>query len=146
MLTKKNRLNGLFNHKLNGSWQDMANTFYELLDDFPLSVNRQSFKVDVAETEIGFTLTAELPGFTKDEIDIHVEDGVLKISGKRAEVSENSNENYRIRERRSGEFIRSFALSNIDEKSIDAELKNGILTINMKKVAEEKTKINVQIK
>lgn len=94
---------------------------------------------DIEETEHAFLLRAELPGVEKEGLSITVEDKKLEIHGTIAPKDEH--ENYVYREFLKDDFHRTFALSKgIDTKNINAELKNGLLTLTLTKKEETKPK------
>jgi HSP20 family protein len=90
--------------------------------------------VDLCETSEAFLLTAELPGLSRDQIRIDVHDGRLTLQGRRdARVP---CEQYHQVERGHGEFSRTFALPpTVDPSGITADLRDGVLTIVVPKVA-----------
>lgn len=99
------------------------------------------FPVDVRETVEGFVVEAELPGFTKEQLDITLENGMLTLSAERKveEEAQKEGEGYHLRERRYSKFERSFKLpQTIDESSVDAKLENGVLTVKIAKRPETK--------
>jgi HSP20 family protein len=88
--------------------------------------------VDLYETPSEFVLTAELPGLTRDQIDIHAEDTRIVIRGARAAGPGRDIpcEQYHRVERGHGQFSRAFALPEaIDVDAISADLKDGVLTV-----------------
>jgi HSP20 family protein len=91
--------------------------------------------VDLCETADAFIVTAELPGITREQVRIDVHDGRLTIQGRRdARVP---CEQYHQVERGHGEFARSFALPpTVDNQEIAADLRDGVLTIVIPKVAD----------
>jgi HSP20 family protein len=94
--------------------------------------------VDLYETPSEFVLTAELPGLTRDQIEIHAEDTRVVIRGARAAGPDReiSCEQYHRVERGHGHFSRAFSLpESIDVDAIVAELKDGILTVTIPKSA-----------
>ena len=103
--------------------------------------------VDIVETKDKLVLTAELPGFTEEQIQINFEDGVLSIEGERRFEKESKDESYHRVERSYGKFLRSFSLpANVDSQKISAVFTNGLLTIELPKREETKPKsIMVQI-
>ena len=95
--------------------------------------------VDIVETTDNYTLTADLPGLTKDDIHLTVEEGVLTLSGERKSDRSESKEFGHRYERVFGKFSRSFQLdSGIDNKQIKAEFKNGLLKVVLPKVEASK--------
>src|SRR2546428_11351708 len=95
--------------------------------------------VDVRETPDTLEFTAEVPGFEKDQIDIHVDQGNLILSGERKFEQEAKEENYHRIERSYGKFQRAFALpSSVDADRIKATLKNGVLHVTLPKSEKAK--------
>jgi len=103
-----------------------------LMDDF-FNLTRSGFSTDIKEKEEEFVIEAELPGLSKDDITLEVEDDTLIISVQEEEEFEDEREDYIHRERRTGSYQRSFRLDNIDEEKIAAEYENGILEITLPK-------------
>ncbi|MEO8621485.1 MAG: Hsp20/alpha crystallin family protein [bacterium] len=96
---------------------------------------------DVAETPEALTLTAELPGLDRTDVDITVDDGMLTIRGEKADERTVEDKKYHVVERMYGSFQRSFALPRtVDASKINAEFGKGVLTIVMPKTTEAKTK------
>lgn len=86
-----------------------------------------------------FSITAELPGLEKGDIEITVHDGNLEIKGEQKIEYEDKNEGYVRKEYSSSSYYRSFKLpENIDDDKIDAKLENGVLKLSLPKVEEEK--------
>ena len=102
---------------------------------------RDLMKTDVKETDDGYELAMDLPGFTKDEIEISLDHGYLVISAAKGVVQDVQNEEtgkYIRRERYSGACQRSFYVGNgVSESDIRAEFKHGILMLYIPK-AENK--------
>lgn len=104
-------------------------------------------KVDIEENKNDYKLHADLPGLEKKDIKITVEDGVLSISGeKKHDKKEKEKGKYYYYERSYGAFHRNFSLpDNVDEKSINANFKNGVLELVIKKTEKAKPK-EIEIK
>jgi HSP20 family protein len=99
--------------------------------------------VDIAEDKDKITLTAELPGFTEDQVQLDMEGNVLTIRGERKfeEVKKGDGRNYHRVERAYGQFVRSFTLPpNVDRENIQANFRNGLLEIDLPKREEAKTR------
>ena len=110
--------------------------------------SKNLMKTDVKETDNGYELDIDLPGFKKDEIDIdlpgfkkdeitaHLEDGYLTVSAaKGVDKDEKDKEGrYIRRERYSGSMTRSFYVGNaVTEQDIKAKYEDGILSLNIPK-------------
>ena len=98
--------------------------------------SKNLMKTDVKETETGYELDIDLPGFKKDEISAHLEDGYLTVSAaKGVDKDEKDNEGrYIRRERYSGSMKRSFYVGNaVTEEDIKAKYEDGILSLSIPK-------------
>jgi HSP20 family protein len=97
--------------------------------------------VDILERKDRIVLTAELPGFTEDQIRLHFEDGVLTLDGERRFEKEVDEARYHCVERSYGRFARSFRLpANVDEEAISATFQNGLLVVELPKRTEARAK------
>ena len=92
---------------------------------------------DVKENKDRYVFTADLPGVKDSDLDISVTGNILTISGKREDQRREDGEQYHRSERTYGQFTRSFVLpEGSDPASIQADLKDGVLTLNLGKKAE----------
>jgi HSP20 family protein len=97
--------------------------------------------VDIAEDKERITLTAELPGFKEDEVQIQMEGNILTLRGERKFEEEKTGRNYHRVERSYGQFMRSFTLpNNVDRENIRAKFRNGLLEIELPKREDAKPK------
>ncbi len=103
---------------------------------------------DISEDDDNYTVKLDLPGVKKEDVKINYENGQLSISGERKQEREKKNSKYHRVERSYGRYFRSFNLpSKIMEDKIDAEFRDGQLTILIPKSEEAKPKqIEVKIK
>ena len=104
--------------------------------------------VDIYETEgHDVVLQAELPGMSREAIDVTVEHQTLTIKGTRPAAGDVPEDKYRRVERRVGSFSRSFTLpSTVDAGRVSAEYKNGVLTVKLPFREESKPRIiNVEV-
>lgn len=98
-------------------------------------------RVDISETEDSHVISMDLPGLTKDDVEITLENNVLKVSGEREMSREEKEGDYSRIERSYGRFFRSFNLGQgVDPAEIEATHENGVLTIRLPKTEREKTK------
>jgi HSP20 family protein len=98
--------------------------------------------VDVRETEKSYVLEADLPGINEKDIEIHLDSNTLTIESKKAEDKKEEKSGYMIQERRQAVFSRSFALpDNADRESVSASYKNGVLSVEIGKLAEAQKKV-----
>lgn len=94
-----------------------------------------AFGTDVTDEGDFYQLTADLPGFKKEDISIDVEDGMLTIKAERNEENEEKDKKgrYLRRERSYGSYQRSFDLSDVDDDRITAKYEDGVLTLELPK-------------
>jgi HSP20 family molecular chaperone IbpA len=97
------------------------------------------YGVDIREDADHLSVEAELPGFKKDEVEITLENQTLTISAEHKADRDRRQGDMLLHERRYSRFLRSFTLPpTVDEKSVDAKLADGVLTITLKKREETK--------
>ncbi len=104
--------------------------------------------VDIYETDShDLVVKAELPGLTREDIEVTVENSTLVLKGTRKFDAEIKEENYRRVERSYGTFHRSFTLPNtVDATRVSADFRNGILTVKLPFREEAKPRtINVDV-
>ena len=95
--------------------------------------------VDIQETDDAYRILAELPGMTKDDIQITMENNVLRLSGERKFEKDTKQENYHRIERTYGAFSRSFALpTQVSSDKVEAKFENGVLSIVVPKAEQAK--------
>jgi HSP20 family protein len=93
--------------------------------------------VDLVQTETGYELHANLPGFKPEEVDINVEKDTVTIKAKHEEQQEKTEKNYLYRERRSGTFYRSFRLPEVvDAEKAEAKIDNGVVVLTLPRLAQ----------
>ena len=102
---------------------------------------------NLVETADAYEVSLELAGFERDDIEVTVDQGVLTITGERAEEHEGEERTYHMKERSVGRFSRSFSLpSSVDAESVTAKFENGVLWVNLPKQEEARTrKIEVSV-
>lgn len=92
-----------------------------------------NFRVDIRERDNAYLLEAELPGVSKDKINLTVDKDVLTISADIDSQRKDEKENYCYVERRSGHVERSFSIEGIDHDKIQASYEDGILRVELPK-------------
>lgn len=118
------------------------NRGFDLFDDFfrdeDFFSTKQSslMKTDIKELKDKYVIEVDLPGCDKENIDLSLENGYLKIAAKVVKESKSGDdERYLRQERFYGECSRSFYVGDeLTQKDIDAEFKNGILMIEVPKI------------
>jgi HSP20 family protein len=102
---------------------------------------------DIYETDKEIVLKVELPEVKKEEVEVILENNVLILRGERKFEEKTDRENYHRIERHYGEFMRSFTVPTfVDPTRINAEFKDGVLTVTLPKHEEARPKqINVKV-
>jgi HSP20 family protein len=97
--------------------------------------------LDLAETDGAVEVRVDIPGMEAKDIDIQVNGNLLTISGERKEEREEKGKTFHRVERRVGSFSRTVTLPcPVKEEAVDAQYKNGILTVKLPKTEEAKSK------
>jgi HSP20 family protein len=133
------RLNSLYDNFLD------SNDFFSLQPSFR-SINKQSFNLDVKETDNEFIIKADLPGVDKSNIEISLEDNILTISTERKNERKETEDKYHYFERSYGKYSRSISLpSNINSESLLATYTNGVLNLSIPKNKTDKKQNRIPI-
>lgn len=101
---------------------------------------RNLMKTDVRETDDGYEMDVDLPGFKKDEVDVKLSDGYLTISAAKGLDKDEKDKkgNYIRRERYSGAMQRSFYVGDIKGEDVHAKFADGILSLTVPKADVKK--------
>lgn len=117
-----------------GFWPSLYDPFARLgtrLAEWVAPASEASSKDDV------YRISLELPGVEEKDIEVTVHDGVLRVTGEKRTSREEKGETWFFSERQFGSFARSFRLPpDADETEVEADLKDGVLTVAVKKRAE----------
>lgn len=118
-------------------------------DDFlPAITTSNEFMpaVNIREDEKRFTLDLAIPGVDKKDLKIEIHEDVITISSEHKEEKEETRDDFKRREFGYSAFCRSFYLpDNVNKDKIEANYRDGILTVELPKEVEEKAKTNRQI-
>jgi len=124
----QNRLNRLF-------VDQAAKTPGEAFADFAPTV-------DIQETDDEFIVKADLPDVKKEDVKVHLQDGVLAIEGERHQEKNQTGKRFHRMEREYGKFVRRFAMpTEIDPDKVRAEFKEGVLNVILPKAPAAKPKV-----
>jgi HSP20 family protein len=94
-------------------------------------------RFDVKEAKNSYVLRADLPGVKEEDVEVSVNGSLLTVAGKREDERRDEGEQYYSVERSYGTFSRSFSLPDgIDAAGISADLKSGVLTVQIPKRPE----------
>jgi HSP20 family protein len=129
---------------------DIGSLFWSPLKKFPVAMSEfRTPSTDVIDHGDKFEVCTDMPGIPKNDINIEVTPNSVEISAEHQESEEEEKKNWLRRERSSMSYYRSFELpEEIKSDNVDAELKDGILTVTLPKVKpkpERKSKkINIK--
>jgi HSP20 family protein len=118
-------------------------------DFFPvMSTNTNSMPaVNIKEDEKSFMLDLAVPGIDKKDLKIDINEDLLTISSETKNDSEENKDGYKRKEFSYTSFCRSFQIpENVNREKIEANYKDGILSVSLPKFEEEKNKISRQVK
>ncbi len=122
--------------------QDRITRLLEEFDRFSAIPTEVSVPVDIIDEEDKIKVIADLPGFSKEDIEIYLEDGDLVIKAERKEEIEEKGKNYIRQERRFGEIYRRITLpEEVDAEKIKAKYNNGVLEIELPKTTKKERKV-----
>lgn len=104
-----------------------------------------SIAVDVEDRDDDVVVTADLPGYSKDDIDVTLADRTLRIAAESATEEVEDDADFLRRERRRTSVERSVRLpAAVEEEDVSATYKNGVLAVTLPKRAEEGQQIDVE--
>jgi HSP20 family protein len=124
----------------------MPNLFDD--DFFPVTSNRTSSmpSVNIREDEKNYILELAVPGINKNDLKIDINEDILTISSESKNETEENKDGYKRKEFSYTSFCRSFYIpDNANRDKIEANYKDGILTVGLPKQEVEKNKISRQI-
>ena len=128
----RGRMDRLFNEMLGDIWGGRASAE-------GVAMRTWAPPVDIRETEDALVLTVELPGMSKEEVEITLENNVLTLAGERKFEKEVKGETWHRVERSYGSFSRSFTLpATVRIERVEASFTDGVLAIKLPKVEESK--------
>ena len=94
--------------------------------------------VDIKETDASYVFHMDVPGMKPEDLDVELHEGILSIRGSRTEEKKEEDKGYVRTERRQGSFARQFRVpTNVQADSLKAEVKDGVLTIEVPKGTEQ---------
>ena len=97
--------------------------------------------VDIFERQDHLVIRAELPGVSRDDMDVRIENGVLTLQGERKREAELTEDNAFRLERSYGTFTRSFTLpETVDAASVAATYRDGVLEVSVPRIETAKPK------
>ncbi len=120
--------------------------FNDFFDDLEPKKSNKLMRCDIYEKGGKYNIELDVPGFNKDDIEISLDNGYLKISAEKKFDDEQTDKKYIHRERHEYQKCdREFYVGNINEEDIKAEFKNGTLKISVPKEDNKDTKRLINI-
>ncbi len=116
----------------------------DFFDDFVTSKGND-MKCDIYEENNVYHIDVDVPGFDKKDISIECKDGYLTITAKKEVVEDSKGKNYIRKERKYGNYTRSFYLGELDTDKIEAKFVNGTLSISVPKEEKQENKKVIEI-
>ena len=103
-------------------------------------------KTDIKENDDGYELIVDLPGFKKDEIQVHLENGYLTVSAEKHADKQAGKGKYLRQERYSGTVSRTFYVGDaLKPDDVKAKYEDGVLVVSLSKKAPEAIEQRSQI-
>ena len=119
----------------------MQNEVNRLFSGYGFAAARDFPPVNIWLGENSVVLTAELPGVTRDDVSINLQEDVLTLEGRRQPKQEQENVNWQRRERSYGSFSRAVQLPfRIDPDKVRARFNNGILEVELERLEADRPK------
>ncbi|SEO21752.1 HSP20 family protein [Halogranum amylolyticum] len=113
-------------------WDDLSST--------------EGIQIDLADHDDEFVVTADLPGFGKDDIDVQCSDSRVTIQAEHTEETEEREENYLRQERSQRSMRRTLTLPDpVDAEAVTATYNNGVLTLTLPKTEPDETSRQIDI-
>lgn len=134
LISIRERINNLFQHVQERSTPVGSDQSYGWTPSF-----------DIFETDQEYVVKAEVPGVKEQDLSVQVHNNILSVRGERKPRKDADREYYHLMERSHGRFVRSFTLPEpVNEKEIQAALKDGILTVTVPKTGQPEVKPEVK--
>ena len=132
----------------NAAW--LPSVFNDLFDtDFMPKANATAPAINVKESDKGYTVELAAPGMTKEDFNVHINDEgnlVVKMESKQEHKDEDKSTRYLRREFSYSKYEQTLILpDDVKKDAISARVENGVLTVELPKIVEEKVKVSRQI-
>jgi HSP20 family protein len=115
--------------------------FREMIPSIPKLAEEFAPSFDVKETPESYVFRADVPGVKESDLAVTLTGNRLSISGKREAERKETTDTYYCYERSYGDFSRSFTLpEGVDSNAVHADLKDGVLTVSIRKNAQSQAK------
>jgi HSP20 family protein len=127
--------------RMSRQFDDVTRTWEEESPFGRSSSEMESMAIDLVEADDEYVVTADLPGFERDEVEIEVTDHVLHIEAEHEEATEEREADYLRQERRHQSVRRAVRLPDeVDKEAVEARIKNGVLTVTLPRLESEEVR------
>lgn len=119
----------------------MQNEMSRLFSGFSTTASRDFPPINIWLGENSVVVAAELPGVTRDDVNLSLQEDVLTLGGKREPKPEQQNVSWQRRERAYGSFSRAVQLPfRVDPDKVQARFNNGILEVELERLEADRPK------
>jgi HSP20 family protein len=119
----------------------MQSEMNRLFGGYAAATARDFPPVNIWLGENSVVVTAELPGVTRDDVNLSLQDDVLSLAGKREPKTQQQEANWQRRERAYGSFSRAIQLPfRVDPNKVQARFNNGILELELERLEADRPK------
>lgn len=127
-------------------FEQLNSGFSELNQSVGSELGGSGIKVDVADRADMIVVTADVPGFSAEDIDVTVQDRRLTIAAESSEETEDEEADYYRRERTQRSASRTVTLpTDVEETEASASYENGVLTIELPKIDPEEGGVDIEV-
>lgn len=132
----------------NAAW--LPSVFNDFFDtDFMPKANATAPAINVKESDKGYTVELAAPGMTKEDFNVHINDEgnlIIKMESKQDKKEEDKTTRYLRREFSYTRYEQTLILpDDVEKEHIAAHVENGVLTVELPKIVEQKVKVSRQI-
>lgn len=148
LMSLRQQVDRLFDDFLDEDWM-MPSTALSRIWDLPLMKPRsidmrrlmESPRTDMSESDSEYELSVELPGMSEKDVEVTVKDNMITLKGEKRSERETKEKDYHIAERSYGSVRRTFSMpSDVDADKVKANFSKGVLTVQLPKTKEARSK------
>jgi HSP20 family protein len=130
--------------RLNWGVPTLRRAFSDFENEVAGTLTTRMPRTNVQETDSAYVLSLEMPGLSREDVEVSFENETLIVKGEKREKSEKKEEKGIVRREYHSRFERSFNVLGIDPDQVSAKMENGILVVSLPKSRERLgRKINV---
>jgi len=122
--------------RVNWGFPALYRVFSDFENETAGTLSTRMPRTNVQETDNAYLLTLEMPGLSREDVEVSYESDTLIVKGEREEKSEKKDEKGAVRREYHTRFERSFNVQGIDPDQVSAKMENGILVVTLPKSRE----------